>query len=211
MVTPEEKTEDGFEIQFGTNYLDHFLLFQLSKPALRAASMPQFESRMTSITSAAHQLGQVRLHDLSFEREAHHTWAAYGQSKTANIYFVNEIERRYGSKGLHGLSQHLGITQINLSQYLSKEFPESLATNKSLHNSMKSVAQGAATIIYAALSEEWEGRGGRYLSNLIEQEPADTTGNWLQSEIGYAPWAYDEEAASRFWQQSQRLVGSDNE
>ncbi|KAI4756159.1 NAD(P)-binding protein [Aureobasidium sp. EXF-3400] len=211
MATPEAKTEDGFEIQFGTNHLGHFLLFQLLKPALLAASVPQFQSRVISVASSAHRLGQVRFHDLNFEKEPYNTWAAYGQSKTANIYFANEIEKRYGPKGLHALSLHPGIIQTNLSQYLSKEFLESLATNKMLHKSMKSIAQGAATTIYAALSEEWEGRGGRYLSDLIEQEPADTTGNWLQSEIGYAPWAYDEEAAGRLWQESQRLVGSNSD
>lgn len=211
MATPEEKTEDGFEIQFGTNHLGHFLLLQLLKPALLAASVPQFESRVISVASSAHRLGQVRFHDLSFEKEPYNTWAAYGQSKTANIYFANEIEKRYGPKGLHALSLHPGIIQTNLSQYLSKEFLESLATNKLLHKSMKSIAQGAATTIYAALSKEWEGRGGRYLSDLVEQDAADTTGDWLQSEVGYAPWAYDEEAAGQLWQESQKLVDGDSE
>jgi len=98
MATPEEKTEDGFEIQFGTNHLGHFLLFQLLKPALLAATVPYFESRVISVASSAHRLGQVRLHGLNFGQEPYNTWAAYGQSKTANIYFANEIERRYGSK-----------------------------------------------------------------------------------------------------------------
>ncbi|CRK29842.1 hypothetical protein BN1708_015687 [Verticillium longisporum] len=76
---------------------------------------------------------------------------------------------------------------------------------------MKSVAQGAATSIYAALSNEWEGRGGRYLSNLAEEGPAEISENWLQSEVGYAPWAYDEEAARELWEKSNKLVGIDDE
>jgi NAD(P)-dependent dehydrogenase (short-subunit alcohol dehydrogenase family) len=210
MATPEGRTEDGIETQFGTNHLGHFLLFQLLKPALLAASTPQFESRVISVASSAHRLGVVRLDDLNFEKDAYNTWAAYGQSKTANIYFANELERRYGSRGLHAISLHPGIIQTNLSQYLPKELLEALATDQSLLKSMKSVPQGAATTIYAALSKEWEGRGGRYLSNLVEQEPADTTGNWMQSEIGYAPWIHDEEAAVELWQRSQRLVGDDS-
>jgi NAD(P)-dependent dehydrogenase (short-subunit alcohol dehydrogenase family) len=211
MATPDGKTEDGFETQFGTNHLGHFLLFQLLKPALLKASTPRFESRVISVASSAHRLGVVRFDDINFEKEPYNTWAAYGQSKTANIYFANEIERRYGSQGLHAIPLHPGIIQTNLSQYLPKELLEALATDGSLLKSMKSVPQGAATTVYAALSKEWEGRGGRYLSNLVEQEPADTSGNWMQSEVGYAPWIYDEEAAGRLWRESQLLVGIDSE
>ncbi|KAL6405504.1 oxidoreductase [Ilyonectria robusta] len=211
MATPEGKTEDGFETQFGTNHLGHFLLFQLLKPALLAASTPQFQSRVISVASSAHRYGKVRLDDFNFEKDPYDSWTAYGQSKTANIYFANEIERRYGSKGLHALSLHPGIIQTNLSQYLSKEVLESLAADKSLYKSMKDIPQGAATTIYAALSKEWEGRGGKYLSNLAEEGPAETTGNWLQSEVGYAPWAYDEEAAKELWEESNKMVGVDSE
>ena len=211
MATPEGKTEDGFETQFGTNHLGHFLLFQLLKPALLAASTPQFGSRVISVASSAHRFGKVRFDDFNFEQEPYNAWSAYGQSKTANIYFANEIERRYGSKGLHALSLHPGIIQTNLSQYLDKEVLESFATDTSLQMSLKSVPQGAATTIYAALSKEWEGRGGKYLSNLSEEGPAETTGNWLQSENGYAPWAYDEEAATKLWEESNRLLGIDSE
>jgi NAD(P)-dependent dehydrogenase (short-subunit alcohol dehydrogenase family) len=182
----------------------------LLKSALLAGSLPGFESRVISVASSAHRLHKIRFDDLNFEEESYNTWAAYGQSKTANIYFANEIERRYGPKGLHAISLHPGIIQTNLSQYLGQEFLEALATNESLLKSMKSTSQGAATTIYAALSEEWEGRGGRYLSDLVEQEPADTTGNWLQSEVGYAPWIYDEEAVVELWRRSQRLVGDDS-
>ncbi|CRK26168.1 Oxidoreductase calI like protein [Verticillium longisporum] len=128
MATPEWKTEDGFEVQFGTNHLGHFLLFQLLKPDLLAASTPQFQSRVISVASSAHRYSKVRLDDFNFENDPYEPWTAYGQSKTANIHFANEIERRYGSKGLHGLSLHPGIIQTNLSQYLSKEVLASFAT-----------------------------------------------------------------------------------
>ncbi|KAG7146990.1 Oxidoreductase calI like protein [Verticillium longisporum] len=101
MATPEWKTEDGFEAQFGTNHLGHFLLFQLLKPDLLAASTPDFQSRVVSVASSAHRYSKVRLDDLNFEKDPYEPWTAYGQSKTANIYFANEVERRYGSKGLH--------------------------------------------------------------------------------------------------------------
>ncbi|EGY14655.1 hypothetical protein VD0002_g5962 [Verticillium dahliae] len=211
MATPEWKTEDGFEAQFGTNHLGHFLLFQLLKPDLLAASTPDFQSRVVSVASSAHRYSKVRLDDFNFEKDPYEPWTAYGQSKTANIYFANEVERRYGSKGLHGLSLHPGIIQTNLSQYLSKEVLASFATNDALIKGMKSVGQGAATTIYAALSNEWEGRGGRYLSNLAEEGPAEISEHWLQSEVGYAPWAYDEEAAKELWEKSNKLVGIEDE
>ncbi|WYZ34296.1 hypothetical protein EsH8_I_000572 [Colletotrichum jinshuiense] len=208
MATPEGKTEDGFETQFGTNHLGHFLLFQLLKPALLAASTPEFQSRVVSVSSMAHRFGQVRLDDYNFKNGPYDPWSAYGQSKTANIYFANEVERRYGSKGLHALSLHPGIIATNLSQYLPKEHLESIAQDKALQKNMKSIPQGAATTIYAALSKEWEGRGGKYLSDLIEQGPADMAS---QSEPGYAPWAYDEESAKKLWETSDKLVGFSDE
>ncbi|GKT46450.1 WW domain-containing oxidoreductase [Colletotrichum spaethianum] len=204
MATPEGKTEDGFETQFGTNHLGHFFLFQLLKPALLAASTPEFQSRVISVSSMAHRFGKVRFDDFNFTKDPYEPWSAYGQSKTANIYFANEVERRYGSKGLHALSLHPGIIATNLSQYLPKEHLESIAKDEALQKNMKSIPQGAATTIYAAISKEWEGRGGKYLSDLVEQGPADMGS---QSEPGYAPWAYDEVSAKQLWEESNKLVG----
>lgn len=210
MATPEGKTEDGFEIQLGTNHLGHFLLFQLLKPALLAATTPSFQSRVVSVSSSAHRAGDIRFHDLNFEKEAYNPWLAYGQSKTANIYLANEIERRYGSQGLHALSLHPGIIMTNLSQYLSKEQIETPLSDE-LQNRMKSVPQGAATSIYAALSKEWEGRGGKFLSNCAEEAPAKPISNWMTGEAGYAPWAYDELSALKLWEESSKLVGINDE
>ncbi|GJC87391.1 WW domain-containing oxidoreductase [Colletotrichum liriopes] len=208
MATPEGKTEDGFETQFGTNHLGHFLLFQLLKPALLAASTPEFQSQVISVSSMAHRYGKVRLNDYNFEKDPYEPWSAYGQSKTANIYFSNEVERRYGSQGLHALSLHPGIIATNLSQHLQKEQLEAISKDEALQKNMKSIPQGAATTIYAALGKEWEGRGGKYLSDLVEQGPADMGS---QAEPGYAPWAYDEESAKQLWEVSNKLVGFKDE
>ncbi|KFY64910.1 hypothetical protein V496_02940 [Pseudogymnoascus sp. VKM F-4515 (FW-2607)] len=188
MATPEGRTEDGFETQFGTNHLGHFLLFQLLKPDLLAASTPEFQSR-----------------------DPYDPWASYGQSKTATIYLAKEIERRYGSKGLHAIPVHPGIVATNLSQYLSQEIVEGMLKDETRHKTIKSEPQGAAAAVYAGLSREWEGRGGKYLSNLVDEGPADTTRDWLNNEVGYAPWIYDEESASKLWKASNELVGFKSE
>jgi len=205
MATPEGKTEDGFETQFGTNHLGHFLFFQLLKPALLASSTPQFQSRVISVSSMAHHGGNVRLDDINFEKETYQPWTAYGRSKTANILFAKEIERRYGSKGLHALSIHPGIIATNLMQYLSADEANAILNNEAIKPILKNAPQGAATTTYAALSPEWEGRGGKYLSDLVEQEPtADNTGS-----TGYALWIDDEQLPKELWDKSNELVGFD--
>ncbi|KAM0267955.1 hypothetical protein ACHAQH_010069, partial [Verticillium albo-atrum] len=115
MCTPDEKTEDGFELQFSTNVLGHFLLFQLLKPALLAGVSTDFHSRVVSVSSIAHNDNGIRFEDINFEKTPHNPWLAYGQSKTANIYLANEIERRFSSKGLHALSLHPGVIFTNLT------------------------------------------------------------------------------------------------
>ncbi|KAL5345423.1 hypothetical protein ACLOAV_009795 [Pseudogymnoascus australis] len=163
------------------------------------------------VASAGHRYGKVRFHDFNFEKDPYDPWASYGQSKTTTIYLANEIERRYGSKGLHALSVHPGIVATNLSQYLSQEIVEGMLKDETRHKTIKSEPQGAAAAVYAGLSREWEGRGGKYLSNLVDEGPADTTRDWLNNEVGYAPWIYDEESASKLWKASNELVGFKSE
>ena len=107
MRTPEGKTADGFETQLGTNHLAHFLLFHLLKPALLAGSTPSFHSRVVNLSSESHRQSEIHFDNLNLEG-AYDPGVAYAQSKVANIYMANEIESRYGSSGLHGLSLHPG-------------------------------------------------------------------------------------------------------
>ncbi|KAJ3547409.1 hypothetical protein NM208_g1528 [Fusarium decemcellulare] len=198
MATPEGKTEDGFKTQFGINHLGHFLLFQLLITALLNGSMPLFQSRVISLSSMAHEISGIRFDDYNFEKETYNPWIAYGQSKTANIYFAAEVERRYGSQGLHAIAVHPGIIYTNLAHSVD---PAEMRWMESIKHTVKSPSQGAATTIYAALSKEWEGQGGKYLSNCVEEHPRGAgTGP------GYASWIYDEEAESRLWRLSNELV-----
>lgn len=105
MACPEGRIADGFELQFGTNHLAHFLLFNLLKPTLLASFTPAFNSRVVAVSSTAHRNTQIHFDNLTLAGE-YHSSIAYGQSKIANIYMANEIDRRYGSQGLHALSLH---------------------------------------------------------------------------------------------------------
>ena len=103
MATPEGKTTDWFEMQSGTNPLTHSLLFQLLKPTLLASSTPSFNSCVVSLSSSGHRGAGIQSDDYTFENGDYAAWTTHGQSKTANIYMANEIEGRYGAKGLYGL------------------------------------------------------------------------------------------------------------
>lgn len=201
MATPEGKTVDGFETQFGTNHLAHFLLFQLLKPALLASSTPSFNSRVVCLSSSGHRGAGIQFDDYNFEKGDYAPWTAYGQSKTANIYMANEIDRRYGAKGLHGLSVMPGGIMTGLQVHVIDQLSAGLDAAR---NYMKSPEQGAATTVYAALSREWEGRGGRYLEDCQE---SGKTEDPSPLAVGYHPGAYNEEGEKRLWADSLKFVG----
>ncbi|KAK1982918.1 hypothetical protein LZ30DRAFT_780974 [Colletotrichum cereale] len=206
-------TADGFELDFGTNHLGHFLLFHLLKDALLASATPHFHSRVVAVSSMMHRASEVRFHDFNFDGEgSFDRHAAYGQSKTANIYTANEVERRYGPRGLHGLSLHpgavlTGMTQQDASGTSAIRARMGEEAFQEYMRGMKSPPQGAATTIYAALSKDWEGKGGRYLVDCAEAGPAPSGFVPGLMDPGYAPWAYDEEKAARLWRESCKMVG----
>jgi NAD(P)-dependent dehydrogenase (short-subunit alcohol dehydrogenase family) len=207
MAAPEGRTVDGFETQFGTNHLGHFLLFQLLKPTLLASSTPDFNSRVVSVSSVGHRLGEVRFGDYNFEKEPYEPWLAYGQAKTANIYLANEIDRRYGSKGLHAWSLHPGGIMTGLSRHTDPERIKAWQKDETTRNYFKSVPQGAATSVWAAVAAELEGKGGKFLSNCEVVGPFNGSGPLEVGDDGYAPWAYDEEKEKLLWAESCKMVG----
>jgi NAD(P)-dependent dehydrogenase (short-subunit alcohol dehydrogenase family) len=209
MAVPERRlTLDGHELQFATNHLAHFLLFQLLKPALLAASTPASHSRVVSVASAAHKNGGIEAADnYDYRIEgSYHPFKAYGQSKTANIYLANEIERRYGARGLHATSLHPGGIMTSLMQYISAEQSEAISKTPGLMECMKNAEQGAATTVWAAIGAEWATKGGKYLVDFAEATPAEE-GEESYSLPTYAPWAYDEEKSARLWRDSLDIVG----
>ncbi|KAH3979544.1 hypothetical protein HBH98_175770 [Parastagonospora nodorum] len=201
MAKPEDKTADGFESQFGTNHLAHFLLFQLVKPALLSSSTPAFQSRVVSLSSMAHRSIPPKMDNLMLTGE-YDPIHAYAHSKTANIWFANEIERRYGNQGLHALSVHPGVI---LTAIMDHSEVEKYMVHEPFRNYMKSVEQGAATTLWAAIGKVWEGTGGKYLEDCQVSKPLKEGGGDL--DAGYAEWAYDPENEAKLWKLSNEWVG----
>ncbi|SPJ76900.1 related to reductases [Fusarium torulosum] len=204
MTPPEGRTKDGFETQFGTNHLAHFLLFNLLRPALLAGVTPQRASRVVVLSSVAHRFGEVNFDDVNFEGR-YDPMDAYAQSKTANLWTANEIERRYGGQGIHAWSVQPGAVQTELMRHMSQEQTKAVAGDPYLAKILKNPKQGAATSVWAATAAALEGKGGKYLENcqiIGAWEPS--VGQWGP---GYGAHAYDTEKAKRLWEKSIEWVG----
>lgn len=199
-------TREGHELHFGTNHLAHFLLFHLLKPALLAASTPDFQSRVVSVASSAHTFSCLNASDnYNYEHGDYTHSAAYGQSKTANIYMASELERRYGGRGIHATSPHPGVILTPLARHLPAEDVTSLFNNEMGLKYAKSPEQGAATAVWAAIGKEWEGKGGKYLFDCAVAEGEADPQAWWKS--GHAAHAYDPESEARLWNDSLKLIG----
>ncbi|KAM0417248.1 hypothetical protein ACHAPT_012759 [Fusarium lateritium] len=190
---PEGRTKDGFELHWGTNHLAHFLLFDLLRPMLLESSTPGFQSRVVIVSSTAHRNAPMDFSDLNWEKRRYEPSVAYGQSKLANVYTASEIERRYGSQGLHAWSVHpggirTGLQKPNLHDVMTFFKSGVMTTLKSMMNP----EQGASTTVWAAVSRGLEGRGGKYLERNRISEPRKGHG---LIEAGHAEWAYDEDNA----------------
>ena len=206
-MTPHGFTKEGHEQQFGVNHLAHFYLFQLLKSMLLTSSTPSFNSRVVAVSSAVHTLGSVHIGDYNLEKHGYEPTVAYAHSKTCNIWFANELERRYGSKGVHGISVHPGGIETGLqnshdekSRHMIQEYLKIPHIAKSL----KSIEQGSASVVLAAVGKEYEGAGGFYLEDCGMSPPmADDTPIGMP---GYKPWAFDEEGARQLWIDSLKML-----
>ena len=201
MACPLARTEQGFELQFGTNHLGHFLLTGLLAPALRAGA----PARVVCVSSSGHRFGPVNLDDPNYQQRPYDKWEAYGQAKTANIWHALEVDRRLQADGVRGFALHPGAIITELGRHLTTEDREvMLARAPAGGFRWKKVEQGAATQVWAATAPELAGRGGLYLEDCHIAGPSQE----LMSQVGYAPWALDAEAAARLWPLSEQLVGA---
>jgi NAD(P)-dependent dehydrogenase (short-subunit alcohol dehydrogenase family) len=194
MASPLMRTPQGWEMQFATNHLGHFALATGLHHALAAAG----GARVVSVSSSAHHRSPVIFDDIHFEHRPYEPWAAYGQSKTANVLFGVEATKRWASDGITVNALMPGGIRTNLQRYVSDEELERMRVAAGVTGATwKTPEQGAATSILVATSPLLDGVGGRYFEDCNEAEAGK-----LSARNGVAAYALDPEAAARLWQVS---------
>ena len=204
-----EYTKQGFEKAFGINHVGHFLLFQLLKQVLLASVTPEFNSRVVMVTSVSHRrVKAIRYHDLNFkipDSESEDFFFRYPHSKLASVYMANQVERLYGSRGLHAWPLEPGGM---MSEQLQAHGFEPALRDPYLGPNWKTPEQGAATTVWAAISKDLEGRGGKFLHNVQEVQPCSddpkTLADWTIP--GSAEHTYNEKEEKKLWDVSEDLV-----
>ncbi|WP_299322962.1 oxidoreductase [Parasphingopyxis sp.] len=202
MACPKMQTADGFEMQFGTNHVGHFLLTNLLSPTLIAAA----PSRVVNLSSRGHHRDSVHFDDLHFADRDYDKWQAYGQSKTANVLFTVGLDKRLREQGVRSYAVHPGGIVTNLGRHLNDEDVQFLMAQMQKHSggkaTLKTIPQGAATSCYAATAPELDGEGGVYLEDchVAAQDNEDMTG-------GVRSYAIDPDNAEKLWAVSEKLVG----
>jgi NAD(P)-dependent dehydrogenase (short-subunit alcohol dehydrogenase family) len=192
MAPPLTRTAQGYEMQLGTNHLGHFVLTTGLAEAFGDGA------RIVNLSSRGHQLSGIRWDDPNYDDEsAYDKWQAYGQSKTANVLFTVEAERRWGPRGVHSFAVHPGVVYTDLARHMTRDDFSAGGTLANLE--VTDVTRGAATTVWAATSPELDGLGGRYLEDCHIADPFVEG-----TEGGYAAWAVDPEQAARLWDWSQR-------
>jgi len=200
MATPFGHTADGFETQFGTNHLGHFLLTNLLAPALIAGA----PARVISLSSAAHQRGDIQWDDINFQTSPYDRIKAYAQAKTANMLFAVALDRRLSPYGVRAFGVHPGSIPTNLQRHLTKEIMDGLrsqAANTAAPQKSKTVQQGAASSVWAATSRDLDGQGGLYIQDCGIAPPS------TPEVTGVKAYVLDAAAAERLWKISEAMVG----
>lgn len=199
MATPEGRTADGFETQFGTNHLGHFVLVNRLRPLLAGGP-----ARIVNLTSAGHRFSDVVLDDINFEQMPYDPWQAYGRSKTANILFAVELDRRGREVGQRACAVHPGTIMTELGRHMTEEMLTGLNASIAEQETIwKSVPAGAATSVWAAFVADAQAIGGHYCEDChVAQLTQDRT-----RRGGVNAYALDPDSASALWSRSEELVG----
>jgi NAD(P)-dependent dehydrogenase (short-subunit alcohol dehydrogenase family) len=202
MASPLMRTPEGWEMQFATNHLGHFGLANGLHAALAAAG----GARIVSVSSSAHLRSPVVFEDIHFQQRPYEPWAAYGQSKTANVLFAVEATRRWAGDGITTNALMPGGIRTNLQRYVTDEDLERMRSQLSAADALvwKTTEQGAATSVLLATSPLLDGVGGRYFEDCNEAE-ANQPGS---TRRGVAAYALDPDAAARLWMVSEETLAS---
>jgi len=209
MATPFGHTADGFETQFGTNHLGHFVLVNRIAPLIPTGG------RVINLSSAGHRYSNVDLQDPNFERTPYEPFVAYGRSKTANILFAVAFDRRHQKRGVRAAAVHPGGIETELGRHIDpsrikgivEQMNKQLAAEGKPLFQWKTVPQGAATSIWAGVVAPADQIGGRYCENCH-------VGNVVPDHVtisaiseGVRGYALDPNTAEALWKKSEELVG----
>ncbi|MEM9624361.1 MAG: oxidoreductase [Pseudomonadota bacterium] len=204
MACPQDKTRDGFEMQFGTNHLGHFALFLGLQPALLAAG----GARVVCLSSTGHFLSPVHFDDIGFEQRTYDPWLSYGQAKTANALMAVGIQKQFAEDGIEAFAVHPGGIMTNLQRHMDPADIQArgwVDEQGNVNELFKTTEQGASTSVWAATARALNGRGGRYLEDCSEAKVLDTPS---QDFTGVMNYAVDPEAAQQLWDVSLALLES---
>ena len=211
MATPFEHTADGFERQFGTNHLGHFVLVNRVAPLLRAGA------RLINLSSAGHRRSNVDLDDPNFERTPYDPFVAYGRSKTANILFAVAFDQRHRERGIRAAAVHPGVIQTELArhmepgqiEFLIEQLSKELAQQGQGPFQWKTIPQGAATSVWAGVTASADEVGGKYCANCQVGQVVPDDANISPLDEGVRGYALDPVNAAALWKKSEEMVGEE--
>jgi NAD(P)-dependent dehydrogenase (short-subunit alcohol dehydrogenase family) len=209
MATPFGKTEDGFETQFGTNHLGHFVFVN------RIAKLIKVGGRLVTLSSSGHRFSDVDLNDPNFETTSYEPFVAYGRSKTANILFAVEFERRHGDRGVRATAVHPGGIATELARHMPdgaieawvQRIQEQRAAAGEPPFEFKSIPQGAATSVWAGVVASTQEVGGKYCEDCQVGELISADSQVSTISKGVRGYALDPENAKALWKKSEEMVG----
>ncbi|OYU68941.1 MAG: shikimate dehydrogenase [Alphaproteobacteria bacterium PA2] len=205
MATPMGKTVDGFETQFGTNHLGHFVLVN------RIARLLKEDGRLVNLASAGHRFSDVDLEDPNFDHTPYSEFGAYGRSKTANVLFAVEFDRRHRARGVRAAAVHPGGIQTELGRHVTPQATQAMIASINASNQAagaepfvwKTIPQGAATTVWSGFVADADEVGGKYCEDCHVAEIKDIEG----VRGGVRSYALDPESARALWTKSEEMVG----
>lgn len=204
-----ERTADGWELQLATNHLGHFALAVGLHPALRDGAADKSGARIVSVSSTAHMRCGVDFEDLHFIRRDYNPQIAYARSKTANSLFAVEATRRWSSDGIVANTVNPGGVATGLQRSFTAEQKASLdAAEAAGVFEYKTVGQGAATTMVAAVRPEFAHTGGHYLDDAQEAYTVPNDASLSDHPHGVKSWALDPEIAQGLWTASTELMST---
>ncbi len=208
IVSGLTRTHEGWELQFATNHLGHFALSLGLHERLAAGASERGEARIVSLSSTAHMRSPVVFDDIHFEQRDYDPQAAYSQSKTANSLFAVEASRQWATDGIVANAVNPGGVSTGLQRDFTQQQKDYLAeAEASGAFTYKTLQQGAATTLVAAVAAEFAHTGGHYLDDGREAHTVANDANLFENSHGVKEWALDPAAARNLWKVSLNLIG----